>query len=240
MGILVAVGVFAWIAYDAEIGVKVKGGWQLDFLRNYYVEGEEKLVNIDQQALFAGNKVILSLAEKGGFTESSRCGAEDDVYYWNNRDTFCFLEVDKEVNIAFNKVFQEQYGSGQNYAVSHQGNELVGKAGNTTIISGSGTNKYSLQLHFRVNLNYNFDEYFQLQEIAKKLVDECKSADNLQDCLDKVKPPYWKFSSCESERFVEKQRKVPFCVESPNSYAIFENNVFVPIRYKFGLDFISI
>ena len=236
MGILVAVGVFAWISYDAEIGVKVKGEWQLDFLRNYYVEGEEKLANIDQQALFAGNKVILSLAEKGGSAESSECGLEDGFYYWNNGDAFCFLEVDKEVNIFFNKVFQEQYGPGQNYVVSHQGNELVGKAEKDLMVSSRGT-QYSLKPHFRVNLGYNFDEYFLLQDEARKLVNECKSAENIQDCLEKVKPPYWNFGSCENELFFEQEQKVAFCVDSPQKYAVFENGKFVPVRYKLGLDF---
>ncbi len=238
-GLLAAIGIFAWSTYDAEIGVKVKGEWQLDFLHNYYVEMEEKLLQTDQIALYAGNKVVLTLAEKGGFAENSKCGVEDGLYYWNNRDTFCFLEVDKEVNFTFNTVSREQYGAGQSYAVSHQGSELAGKAEKDLVVSRGGT-QYFLKPHFRVNLDYNFDEYFQLQKEASGLVHECKAAQELQKCLKKIMPAYWKFTDCDAGVFKESNRKVPFCVVSPNAYVIFEDGASIPVRYKFGLDFASI
>ena len=199
---------------------------------------KEKLAEMDQRALFTGKKVILSLAEKGGFAESSRCGMEGGTYYWNNPSTFCFLEVDKEVNIAFNKIFLEQYKGDQRYAVSHQGSELVGLAEKEIIISNQGT-QYSLYPHFRINLGYNFDEYFQLQKEAAGIAQECKAAQKLQECLKKIMPKHWKFGGCEQEAYNEKERKVAFCAESAQKYVVFDDGAFIPVRYKFGLNFAS-
>ena len=90
---------------------------------------------------------------------------------------------------------------------------------------------------FRANLGYDFDEYFLLQDQAKKMVNECKSAPQLQDCLQKIKPAYWKFGSCDTELFEEKEGKIIFCIDSPGKYTVFEKGAFVPVRYKVGLDF---
>ena len=54
-------------------------------------------------------------------------------------------------------------------------------------------------------------------------MNECKSAENIRECLEKVKPSYWNFGNCENGLFVEQEKKVAFCVDSPQKYAIFEN-----------------
>jgi len=236
-GLLAAIGLFAWLTYDAELGVKVKGEWQLDYLRNFYIEGQEELMQTEQQALLVGNKIIFSLADNGGFTESSPCGVEEGVHYWNKVGSFCFLEVDEEIDQAFDKAYQEKYNSDRRFAVSHQGKELVGEAAETEMISGPKMT-YNYFPHFRANIGYNFDEYFQIQNDAKSVLDLCKWKPDLRECLEDTKPEYWKFTDCDAEMYRENERKVVFCSESPGRYTILQpDGSVVPVRYTFGLDF---
>ena len=219
-----------------EFGVKPKGNWQLDFLHYNFVEGEKQLADTDGIAMQVGRKTILSLAEKGGFATASSCGSAGKINYWNKGQDFCFLNVDGEVNKEFNSLYK-RYDPAASFTVSRQGKELIGKSAKEILLGQRNPQYYALNSGFRVNPDYNFDEYFVLQDLAKKLVNECKSADNLQDCLDKVKPSYWKFSSCENEQFTEEEQKVVFCVESPQKYAVFQHGQSVPVEYMLGLDF---
>lgn len=237
LGLLAAIGLFAWLTFETELGVQIKGEWQLDYLRNFYVEGQEELVQRDQEALFAGKKIALLLANNGGFAESSPCGVIDEVYYWNKVGSFCFLEVDAEVDKAFNVFFQKKYGKDQKYTVSHQGKELVGKSEEAIILAGPKA-KHTIFPHFRVNLGYSFDDYFQLQNEAKSIVDLCKWKPDLRLCLEDTKLPHWKFTNCDTDSYTEENRRVVFCSESPGKYTILRlDGSTVPVRYRFGLDF---
>lgn len=233
--VLVFVLAFA-ILSPIEFGVKAKGDWQMDFLQHNFIEAEKQLADTDELALQVGRKMVLSLASKGGFADTPDCGFSSGVIYWNKDQDFCFLKVDEDINAEFNFLYR-QYDKDANYTVSRQGNELIGKTA-TEIVLGSGNPQYyTLNSGFRVDLDYDFDEYFLLQDQAKKVVDECKSAVNLQDCLQKVKPAYWNFGSCLNETFTAEDQKVAFCVESPGEYTVLDGGVFVPVEYKFGLDF---
>ena len=244
-GVLAAMGAFALIMYNSETAVTVKGTWQLDFLDHYYLEGEKSLASFDLVALQVGRKAILSLAKKGGFADTPSCGSYGEVIYWNKGKNFCFLNVDKELTAEFNSLYAG-YDPDWTYSLSRQGEEVLGKTEKDLII-GQGkkydllfpkrSQQYMLKPHFKIDLDYSFDEYFLLQDQAKKLIDECKSADNLQDCLEKIKPSHWKFSSCEDEKFVEQERRVVFCAESPSQYVVHENGKPIPVQYKLGLDF---
>ena len=236
IGIVVIFALGLAVFSQVEFGVKPKGIWQLDFLHNHFVEGEKQLADKDQIALEMGRKTVLSLASKGGFADTPSCGSIEGVTYWNKGKDFCFLNVDKEVNEQFNTWYKEQ-DKGVNIITSRQGKELIGKTSAEILLGQKDAQYYVLNSGFRVNVGYDFDEYFKLQDEAKKLVNECKSAPQLQDCLEKVKPSYWKFSSCENEQFVEQERKAAFCVESPQKYTVFKNGQFVLVQYKLGLDF---
>lgn len=237
IGVVVIFALALAVLSPVEFGVKPKGAWQLDFLHYNFIEAEKQLADNDQLAAEVGRKTVLSLASKGGFAEPPSCGAEDGIAYWNKGKDFCFLNVvDDQITKEFNSLYRE-YGKETSFTVSHQGKEMIGKTDKEILLGQKAAQYYALNPGFRVNLDYNFDEYFGLQDEGKKLVNECKSAEKLQGCLEKVKPSYWKFSNCASELFVEKGRKVVFCVESPGKYAIFENGEFVPVQYKLGLDF---
>ena len=236
IGIVVIFALAFAVLSPAEFGVKSKGTWQLNFLHNNFIEAEKQLTSRDQLALEMGRQTVLSLASKGGFTDTPSCGFLEGVTYWNEGTNFCFLNVDKEVNEQFNSLYKK-YDKKASFTLSRQGEELIGKTDTEIILGQKGAQYYSVNSGFRVKIDYDFDEYFTLQDEAKKLVDECKSASQLQDCLEKVKPSYWKFGSCENGQFAETGRKVAFCVKSPQEYAVFENGKFVQVQYKLGLDF---
>jgi len=236
IGIAVIFALGFAVLSPTEFGVKPKGDWQLSFLQYNYVEGEKQLADTDQLALQIGRKTVLSLASKGGFSETPSCGSIGGVNNWNKGQDFCFLNVDGNVNTEFNSIYKKYDKEAASFTVSRQGKELIGKS-DTKVSLGSGMEQYVLNSGFRANLGYDFDEYFLLQDQAKKMVNECKSAPQLQDCLEKVKPAYWKFGSCDNEQFEEKAGKIIFCIESPGKYAVFEKGTFVPVKYKVGLDF---
>ncbi len=235
IGIVVIFALAFAVLSPVEFGVKPKGTWQLDFLHYNHIEAEKQLADKDQLALEAGRKTVLSLASKGGFSTEPSCGSDEVINYWNKGQDFCFLNVDESVNTEFNSLYKK-YDKEASFTISRQGKELIGKT-DTQVTLGAGAEHYVLNAGFRVNLDYDFDEYFKLQDEAKKLVNECKAASNLQECIEKVKPSYWKFNSCENEQFAAKGQKVPFCVESPGKYAVLKNGQFVPVQYKLGLDF---
>ncbi len=236
VGIVVIFAIAFAVLSPVEFGVKPKGTWQLDFLHYDFVEGEKQLADTDQLALQVGRKTVLSLAGKGGFADTPSCGTLDGITYWNKDQKFCSLNVDGEVNAEFNSLYKK-YDQEASYTVSRQGKELIGKTDKEMVLGQKDAPHYVLNSGFRVNLDYNFDEYFLLQDEARKLVNECKSAENIQDCLEKVKPSYWNFGDCENGLFAEQEKKVAFCVDSPQEYTIFEKGKFVPVQYKLGLDF---
>ena len=236
IGIVVIFALAFAVLSPTEFGVKPKGTWQLDFLHYYFIEAEKTLADNDELALQVGRKTVLELAEKGGFAESPECGWSAGITYWNKPQNFCFLPLDKSINTAFNNHYKK-YDKNADFTVSRNGEELVGKTNQETIMGKKDAEYYTVNSGFRVDLNYNFDEYFILQDQAKKLVDECRAALNLSDCLGKVKPDHWKFGSCVEEKFAEDERKIIFCVSSPGEYTVLENGLFVPVEYKFGLDF---
>ncbi len=236
IGIVVIFALVLVALYPTKFGVKPKGNWQLDFLQYNHLEGEKQLADSDQLAVQVGRKTIFSLAEKGGFAQGSVCGSLEKVAYWNKDQKFCFLDVDGNVNTEFNSLYKA-YDKDVAYTISRQGKELMGKT-EKKVELGAGAQQYLLNAGFRANLDYDFDEYFRLQDEAKKMVNECKQAAQLQDCLDKIKPSYWKFNKCESEQFSSTaDRKVAFCIKSPAGYAVFEKGKFIPVEYRVGLDF---
>ena len=194
IGIVLIFALAFVVLSPAEFGVKPKGTWQLGFLHYNFVEAEKQLADSDQIALEMGRKTVLSLASKGGFADMPSCGAVDGVTYWNEGTDFCFLNVDKEVNEQFAELYKK-YDKNASFILSRQGKELIGKTDREVLLGQKDEQYYALNPGFRVDVDYDFDEYFKLQDEAKKMVNECKSAPQLQDCLEKVKPSYWKFSS---------------------------------------------
>ncbi len=236
IGIVVIFVLAFAVLSPVEFGVKPKGTWQLDFLQFNFIEGEKELADKDQLASEVGRKTVLSLASKGGFATVSPCGSKDGANYWNKGKNFCFLDVDEEINTEFHS-FYKQYDKEAKFEIFRQGKELAGKSAKEIVLGQRKAQYYVLNSGFRINQDYDFAEYFSLQEEARKFVNECKDAEKLQECLEKIKPSYWKFGDCVHEQFAEKERRVVFCVESPQKYAILVNGKLVPVQYKVGLDF---
>lgn len=237
IGIVVIFALAFAVLSPVEFGVTPKGIWQLDFLHHNFVEAEKQLADSDQVALEMGRKTVLSLASNGGFADTPLCGSAEGVTYWNKGNDFCFLNVDKEVNEQFN-TFYKKHDKEASFILSRQGTELIGKTDTEVLLGRKDAQYYALNPGFRANVYYDFDEYFTLQDEAKKLVNECKQAPQLQDCLEKIRPAYWKFNKCEDETFSSTpEGRVAFCITSPGKYAVFDEGKFVPVEYRVGLDF---
>ncbi len=240
-GILAALGVFFSLMQNTDVGVTTKGDWQLSFLQNYYLPGEQELIATDQAALGLGKEMIPLLAEKAGFVEDSPCETLEGVQYWNKKEQFCFPDIEDSLNTLFATLSPGYFGETRNYIISFDGQELVGKAEQKITVESSGEKQgrialYYIYPHFRVDTGYDFWEYQKVQDEAVQLLYSCREEQDLQACLASKKKESWKFSDCAQEEFKEQERRVPFCVMS--QYTLFntvgEN---VPVAYLVGLDF---
>ncbi|MEK6900177.1 MAG: hypothetical protein AABX05_03565 [Nanoarchaeota archaeon] len=238
-GLLLAVGSFALMSYTSQIGMQTKGEWQISFLRDYYQGAEKQLLQVQQTALLAGGDMAIMLSQQAGFSKESPCGSYDGVQYWNNEKKFCFLNVDEEINAAFKDIFVMKYGGDEYYLVSRQGEELIGSATGDIVVYNGLVTKYTVKPHFRVDMNYNFDDYFLLQNEAHAIVEKCKWQEKLEECITEMKPANWRFNDCDEDKYREEDRKVVFCAESPGEYSLFDGEKDVPVRYRFGLDFVT-
>jgi hypothetical protein len=351
-GILAGLAFFYLTVQTTDLGLSIKGDWHLNFLQNYYLEGEKELIQVDRQAIYAGKSTAFQLAENGGFIDDSNCGNFGGINYWNKESEFCFPDdVSKKFNefmdyeyslsyageellgttedgltIDFTSKFQEKalaklpkeeleclkqdnhvpefkrlggfescvacpqeldctkyvnsfycdFNACGGCVGSYVANTYIGclscpeerscdeyrdqyhceldscnynckwdvsscKESDTqkeeldavkkityiTFPEAKESTTYTIKPNFRVNIDYSFDEYEQLQFEADFLLNKCKNDAALQNCLNS-KPSNWKFSDCDNENFVENDRKVPFCVISTGN---------LPVTYKLGLDF---
>ena len=80
----------------------------------------------------------------------------------------------------------------------------------TEITIADGADSYTVAPHFRVNLNYRFDEYFQPQNEAAVLVNICKWDGDSKRRLQEQKLEHWKFSDCDSPEFRGRRQENSF------------------------------
>ena len=134
-GILAALGVFLFMVQTTDVGVTTKGDWQLTFLRNYYLQGEQELLTTDQAALQLGYTMIPLLAKKAGFVQDSPCEIIDGVQYWNKGAEFCFPEITTHLNSLFSTLSPQFFGAKKDYRLSYEGQELIGKTDEKITVS---------------------------------------------------------------------------------------------------------
>ncbi len=232
LGLAAALGIFALAVLEPDVGLKIKGEWQMNMLDNY-LEGEKELLKLDTIATSIGREIIPLLAGKGGYVQDSECGRQEkgvqEINYWNNGNKLCFPDLNKEINFSFNERWANYYP--QSYDIIYDSQELVGKAESDLAIKNSLKNityAYQLKPHFRVDIGYEFAEYEQLKQEASVLLNFCGGKGNLQNCLEQKKPEYWKFSSCENEEFEAEGMKVAFCVKKSLNYILGLDFNYVP------------
>jgi hypothetical protein len=372
---IAALGIFFLLISDVDTKVKIKGEWQLDFIENYVVEAENKLLAYEIEAQDAALRTALNLAENGGYSNihNSVCGTYDNYQLWNKESTFCFPNIEESLN----KTFPTYFGL-DNFTFTYEGEEFIGESEepldisihgelqdnvleefsfeylsclepgdafpvlhdsgeldvchqcteedtcnllytdqfscdldpcnlncltsfynedqfsncdecdsaesctnyNTqyyctldpckygcvwnvnvcedsvwesnswdsnifekmTIVSNpdvlSTKTKYEVPIAFRTDINYQFAEYETLQTDTFILLNLCRNAQDLEDCLEKNRKDYWKFTDCDKDDYENSDRKVKFCINSPNNAQLFFlDGTLIPVQYLLALDF---
>lgn len=236
-GILAALGFFLLLSYQPGLG-EPKGSWQLNFLTNYFFAAENDLLKIEQFAKYAAWQTALELGEKGGFNRAGPCGYLEGSPLWNQLTDWgrCLPRLPEEASLLVQEKLKS-FLPENNFKITFSGDNLIGRGEKKSLLSSEPSYiKYTYDTSFRVALGYSFDEYEKVKEEAQSLVLKCRPDKNLKKCLEKEKPSNWKFKDCLGEKYQEEERKVPFCVESPNKVYDVEMNL-KPVRYKLALDF---
>jgi hypothetical protein len=238
--VLIGLALIIFMAMSS-VGTKstqLKGKWQTDFLKDNYLESEKLLLNIDLIAKKVGTEIIWELSENGGYKKAdpSECDFVDKIRLWNNEELWCFPDIQKKISeyglykikLALNNLYINSVG--------YEGDIFYGNGDKFTIKSEYA--KYTFETDFAVHLGYNIDEYDLIKEYSQKLVTTCQNNKELQSCLDSNKLEYWSYNSCTDEEYFEENRKVIFCVKSPNLYYLQKDEESSKlITYHFALDF---
>ena len=216
LGILFAIGLFLAFTKSYTVQQEPLGQWHLNLISKVLQPAEIDLLELDQQARQAGWEVALLLAKQGGFADDSECGKVAGRNLWNAKDKWC-LPVVKEVasNLADQRITQNRVSFDQ---------ELLRARGENKIINAPGEKiqRYEYSTSLAVDLAYSFDEYGQLEQEARKLINDCAGKDS--ECIKSRMPRGWKL--CGAEKNV-------FCVNSQGRYVIQD----IPATYEFALDF---
>ncbi|HLC90955.1 MAG TPA: hypothetical protein VJI15_04245 [Candidatus Nanoarchaeia archaeon] len=215
-----------------------KGQWQVDFLKDNYLPAKQALLENAITARMIGFQVIEEVALSGGFIASdivsSSCGKVQDFFLWNSPAERCFPDVSGTILKKATSIAEEQ---GFSYSgLTFEKGAFSGEGLRKDIVSPHGI--YSYIDGFSVLLPYDLGEYDLLFQQAEDLLISCQEEVELQKCLVGKKQDYWHFFSCDSEKYVEDARKVPFCVVSPNLYPLPAGGQAKKlVIYQFALDF---
>ena len=232
-GLLISLGVFFLASRTGFQQIEEKGQWSLDFLQQNYLAAEKQLLNTSIMGKNVGMAIALQLANHGGFQsdESTTCGTLAEVRFWNKEDTFCFPDIQKNINILGKERLTTELHK-EFSAAGYSGPLFFGKGPMETIQTNSG--RYTFENSFAVNLGYSFDEYSVLETEAQQLLNACRNQRELGNCLRDHTTGHWHYKSCDREETIPSvTRTLAFCVESPTQ-VILQG---VPIRYHLGLDF---
>lgn len=220
-GILAAIGFFFILTIKTDLAGGVKGEWQIDFLKNNYLEAEKELLKTNIDARKIGLEIARELALKGGYIDTvSECGNLGDVPLWNKAKKDCFPDISETLQSLAIKKLKDETGK-EFTEVGFAGILFMGQGEEKKVISEVGVYKYHDS--FAANLGYSFDEYDILESEARAMLIKCIPAGNLASCLSF--PDNWHIESCTSPGSIS-GRQIPFCVTSVEG-----------IEYKFGLDF---
>ncbi|HLD72103.1 MAG TPA: hypothetical protein VJA23_00810 [Candidatus Nanoarchaeia archaeon] len=243
LGVLIALGVFFLASKWSNVGIEVKGQWQLDFLEQNYLEAKKEQLKTEIVAREIVSEIALKLASQSGFIEDSPCGKVSgsgpvlDYNLWNKAEENCFPDIIKNVAELADQKFKEKLPQKEYSDFKFKNNFFLATGKNQATVSKVGTYGYNSDL--ALNLGYSFEEYDLLKSQAQILINSCKNQKELLSCLDQQKQVYWHYSSCEKEQKPSSaERIISFCVESPNLGTVQAgNNSKKIIQYHIVLDF---
>jgi len=211
-GIIGAIAVFFLVSVPG-VGeaIKIKGEWQVDFLKKGYFAAEKEMALKEWSVKKEGWEVIKELGLAGGAEAETNCGEKEGYILWNKGEEWCLPKIEEALM--------------KKMGVNVAGTELVKKGPEKEIVSTEGNYvKYVYDTSLRVDLDYDIvKEYDELRVEATDLIGKCRGEEELQDCVERKKENNWKFQNC-GEDFAAKGRIVLFCVPSL-------------VEYRFGLDF---
>ncbi len=237
LGVLIALGVFFLASKWSNVGIEVKGQWQLDFLEQNYLEAKKEQLKTVIIAKEIISEMALKLSSQGGFITDSPCGKSSDFNLWNKPGEYCFPDLQKNVAELADRKFKEKLHQKQFSEFRFKNNFFLARGKDQSMISKVGTYQYNSDL--ALNFGYSFEEYDPLKSQAQSLVESCKNQKELFSCLDQQKQTYWHYSSCEKEQKPSSaERTISFCIESPNLGKVkVGNNPKKIVQYHLALDF---
>ncbi len=244
--VLAAMALIYIFSSDLEVA-EYKGAWQLSYLRAFQAS-EKNLLLLDQEMTQNAKKAVEELPQ-ALFSSDLGCGMYENVAVWNKQSNFCLLEPEKKFVAAFKVLLGEKEPMYSELKVGV--NEVIGISKEKSTVSSSldliPTDqksadlftyypvftikpfymKYEYNPSFRVKADLSFEDYKQLEVLAKKLVSTCQNELELKSCLEQHKNKAWKFGSCSAESYSSADRKWLFCTKIKAQ------------ETKFALDFTS-
>jgi len=255
--LLVIIGALALFVFliQGQIFTEERGEWQLDFVQ-LSQQSEMDLLYLDNLANAAGSKLIVDYALTAGQFNDTLCGKFQDYNLWNLKEEYCVPIFYEEFNLTLNKslmelkeeldledyIFYNDSILTADYSVKFVNDKFVGISNQEVSYNDGEGNYYSVKPAFSIDLNYSFsEEYYALWQQASSLLVNCRNIEELESCLQTNRESNWYFTLCNSntETFLEDQRKVAFCVQSPNGKSVYDyrKKASSIIEYKIALDF---
>ncbi len=249
-GILIALAIF-FLGTQKSLNIDQKGYWSLHFLKNNYLEAEKILLSYESIERDIAKDTIQELAQNGGLqkTELSACGTLQNINLWNTKDQWCLPDAPTNFSASAAAQLNTKLPQIKFTNLQFNKNTFSAKAEKQEIrtlllkqANFPSDQKYFYDPSFAIELPYSFDDYTQLQNEAKLLVEKCRNKQEYLSCIDQVKPTHWHTGFCENilpkpTGASSQDRKTIFCIQSPNGYTLPTNNAKQNILYTFALDF---
>ncbi|MBW2981377.1 hypothetical protein KY343_00725 [Candidatus Woesearchaeota archaeon] len=172
-----------------------------------YQEGENKLFYVDQAAKLSAQQAAYDLAQKGGFSNKTKCGKKEDYSIWldaTKKD--CYPDYKNEFNKDFNKIMKGYLSSVPlyvNYETSLFDERIIGIPHRATVLffySGKSMSNYTIYPSFNVNINYDINKYRDLKEQSNNLISECTN--KTVSCVNSKAAEFnWNITSAEQNFF---------------------------------------
>ena len=236
-GVLGSLVLFYILTAKIDTGSLVKGEWQLQFLKENYLEAEKDLLKLNIAAQKVGRETALELAKNGGYppgkiSECGVVGTAPAVPLWNAGTKWCFPDITKNVEEVAKGKFSTERPQPPT-TITTSGTFFRGKGEKKTIPGSDGVSSYTYEQAFSVDVGYSFDEYVTIEQQATALVMKCHAEPDLAKCLQREKPQWWKYGPCDQQSAQPPAtRRLVFCVEGTVLSG-------VPLLYQLGLDFSS-
>ena len=222
-GILAALAIFLMSTKTSFVTTELKGDWQMDFLKNNYLEAEKAKLKTTIAAQEIGKKTAIELGKKGGHLIASPCGQHQGKNLWNGPGQACFPNINESLE---KYAIQEFQAKGKKmFNISYADDDFLGTGEEKTIKTSNAN--YTYKEEFIINIKYSFDDYKEIIKQAQILLTKCKPQENLQACIKL--PNEWKIGNCQTSQAIS-GRILSFCVKATSELAI---------EHHFALDFTS-